>query len=38
MTDDYKRAVTEFYRRFYHQAPTDEQLAALLNEPGVAPR
>jgi len=35
---DYKRAVAEFYRRFYHQAPTDEQLAALLSEPGVAPR
>jgi len=35
---DLKRDVTEFYRRFYHQSPSDEQLARLLNEPGVAPR
>jgi iron complex transport system substrate-binding protein len=35
---DYKSAVTEFHRRFYHQAPSEEQLARLLGEPGVAPR
>jgi iron complex transport system substrate-binding protein len=35
---DYRREVTEFYRRFYHQAPAEEQLARLLGEPGVAPR
>jgi iron complex transport system substrate-binding protein len=35
---DFKREVTEFYRRFYHQAPTEEQLARLLSEPGVSPR
>lgn len=35
---DLKREVTEFYRRFYHQPPGDEQLARLLAEPGVAPR
>jgi iron complex transport system substrate-binding protein len=29
--------VREFYRRFYHQSPTDEQLSRLLGEPGVAP-
>ena len=35
---DLKREAAEFYRRFYHQAPTDVQLARLLGEPGVAPR
>jgi iron complex transport system substrate-binding protein len=27
----------EFYRRFYHRAPTEAQLDALLGEPGVLP-
>jgi len=35
---DLKREVTEFYRRFYHRAPGEEQVARLLGEPGVAPR
>jgi iron complex transport system substrate-binding protein len=35
---DLEREVTEFYRRFYHQAPTAEQVTRLLSEPGVAPR
>ncbi len=35
---DYRREVGEFYRLFYHQAPTPAQLDALLGEPGVAPR
>jgi iron complex transport system substrate-binding protein len=35
---DYRREVAEFYRRFYHQAPSEEQLTRLLAEPGVAPR
>lgn len=35
---DLKRDAAEFYRRFYHQVPSDAQLAALLSEPGVAPR
>jgi iron complex transport system substrate-binding protein len=35
---DLKREMVEFYRRFYHQAPTDEQVAQLLGETGVAPR
>jgi iron complex transport system substrate-binding protein len=35
---DLKREAAEFYRRFYHQVPSDEQLARLLGEPGVAPR
>jgi iron complex transport system substrate-binding protein len=35
---DLKREVAEFYRRFYHQQPSDEQVARLLAEPGVAPR
>jgi iron complex transport system substrate-binding protein len=35
---DYRREVAEFYRRFYHQAPSEEQLTRLLGEPGVAPR
>ena len=35
---DLKRETTEFYRRFYHQAPSAEQVAALLGEPGVTPR
>ena len=28
----------EVARRFYHQAPSEEQLTRLLGEPGVAPR
>jgi iron complex transport system substrate-binding protein len=35
---DLKRETVEFYRRFYHQSPSGEQLARLLGEPGVAPR
>ncbi len=35
---DLARDVTEFYRLFYHQAPTAEQVTRLLSEPGVAPR
>jgi iron complex transport system substrate-binding protein len=35
---DLARDVTEFYRLFYHQAPTPAQVAGLLSEPGVAPR
>jgi len=35
---DLKREAAEFYRRFYHQVPTEAQLARLLGEPGVAPR
>ena len=35
---DLKREVAEFYTRFYHQRPSDEQIARLLGEPGVAPR
>src|SRR4029450_12965351 len=35
---DLKGEAAEFYRRFYHQAPSDEQLARLLGEPGVSPR
>lgn len=35
---DLKGEAAEFYRRFYHQAPSEEQLARLLAEPGVAPR
>jgi iron complex transport system substrate-binding protein len=35
---DLKREVAEFYRRFYHRGPTEEQVARLLSEPGVAPR
>jgi iron complex transport system substrate-binding protein len=35
---DLARDVTEFYRLFYHQAPTADQVTGLLSEPGVAPR
>jgi iron complex transport system substrate-binding protein len=35
---DLARETAEFYRRFYHRAPSDAQLRALLAEPGVAPR
>lgn len=35
---DLARDVTEFYRLFYHQAPTAEQVTRMLSEPGVAPR
>ena len=36
--EDLRPIVTEFHRRFYHQAPTPAQLDALLGEPGVLPR
>jgi iron complex transport system substrate-binding protein len=35
---DLPREVAEFYRLFYHQEPSAEQLKRLLAEPGVAPR
>ena len=35
---DLRAKVTEFHRRFYHQAPTAAQLDAMLGEPGVLPR
>ena len=35
---DLRAKVTEFHRRFYHQAPTAAQLDALLGEPGVLPQ
>ena len=35
---DLRAKVTEFHRRFYHQAPSTAQLDALLGEPGVLPR
>ena len=35
---DYRREVSEFYRRFYHQAPSEAQVTRLLGEPGVSPR
>ena len=35
---DYPREIARFYRLFYHQEPTAEQIAKLLAEPGVAPR
>jgi iron complex transport system substrate-binding protein len=35
---DLRREVAEFYRRFYHQAPSAAQLDQLLGEPGVSPR
>jgi iron complex transport system substrate-binding protein len=35
---DLRAKVTEFHRRFYHQAPSAAQLDALLGEPGVLPR
>jgi iron complex transport system substrate-binding protein len=36
--DDLRPIVSEFHRRFYHQAPSAAQLDALLGEPGVLPR
>ena len=35
---DFPKEIAAFYRLFYHQEPTAAQLAALLAEPGVAPR
>lgn len=35
---DMPREVAEFYRLFYHQEPSPEQIGQLLAEPGVAPR
>jgi len=35
---DLRARVAEFHRLFYHQAPTEAQLDALLGEPGVLPR
>jgi iron complex transport system substrate-binding protein len=35
---DMPRETAEFYRRFYLQAPSADQLEKLLSEPGVAPR
>jgi iron complex transport system substrate-binding protein len=35
---DLARETADFYRLFYHQAPSAEQLEKLLTEPGVAPR
>jgi iron complex transport system substrate-binding protein len=36
--DDLRAKTTEFYRLFYHQAPSAAQLDALLGETGVLPR
>jgi iron complex transport system substrate-binding protein len=35
---DLRAKAREFHRRFYHRAPTEAQLDALLGEPGVLPR
>jgi len=35
---DYPREIAQFYRLFYHQEPTAEQIGRMLAEPGVAPR
>lgn len=35
---DFPMEIAAFYRLFYHQEPTAAQVAALLAEPGVAPR
>ena len=35
---DYPKEIARFYRMFYHREPTAAQVAALLAEPGVAPR
>ena len=35
---DLRKETAEFYRLFYHQAPTPQQLDRLLGEPGVSPR
>ena len=35
---DYPKEIARFYRLFYHREPTATQIAALLAEPGVAPR
>ena len=34
---DLRAKAREFYRRFYHRTPSEAQLDALLNEPGVLP-
>ena len=36
--DDMRAKTAEFYRLFYHRAPSAAQLDALLGEPGVLPR
>ena len=33
-----RERVTRFHRLFYHQAPTEAQLDAMLGEPGVLPK
>jgi iron complex transport system substrate-binding protein len=35
---DLKHEVTQFYRLFYHQAPSAQQVEGILAEPGVAPK
>lgn len=35
---DLREKAREFHRRFYHRAPTEAQLDAMLGEPGVLPR
>ncbi len=35
---DYPKEIARFYKLFYHREPTAAQIAALLAEPGVAPR
>jgi len=35
---DLRQRISEFHRLFYHQAPTEAQLDALLGEPGVLPK
>ena len=34
---DLRAKAREFYRRFYHRVPSEAQLDAMLNEPGVLP-
>jgi iron complex transport system substrate-binding protein len=36
--EDLRAKTAEFYRLFYHRAPSEAQLDALLGEPGVLPR
>lgn len=35
---DLRREVSEFYKRFYHRAPSEDQVTSLLAEPGVVSR
>ncbi|MBL0143704.1 MAG: iron ABC transporter substrate-binding protein [Betaproteobacteria bacterium] len=35
---DYPMEIATFYKLFYHQEPTGEQIAKMLAEPGVLPR